>query len=57
VKTGMDFPGADVIARKAWQFMARPLVVDESRWGSQARHEWLNLARDHIGAWRGVIGA
>jgi hypothetical protein len=24
--------------------------VDEQRWGSPARHEWLNLARDDIGA-------
>jgi hypothetical protein len=29
----VPFPGADVIVRKAWQFIARPLVVDESALG------------------------
>jgi hypothetical protein len=30
----MDFPGADLIARKTRQFIARRLVVYESRWGT-----------------------
>ena len=48
------FTGADVIVRKAWQFIARHLVGREKRRGSLARHEWLSLARDHIGAWERV---
>jgi hypothetical protein len=35
--------------RKTRQLIARPLVVYESRWGSQIRHEWLDLAHDDIG--------
>jgi len=42
--------GADVIVRKAWQFIARPPPEDDERPEDRARHEWQRLAHDDIGA-------
>jgi len=41
---------ADVIMGKTLQFVARHLLVYESRRGNLARYEWQRLARDDIGA-------
>jgi hypothetical protein len=49
--TRVTIPGADVIVRKPPRLIARHRVGPEKRRGRLARHEWLGLARDHIGAW------
>ncbi len=54
----MRFPtGADVIAGKASQFIARPPPAGTIYIGEPARHEWLGLARDDIGACEFPLGA
>jgi hypothetical protein len=50
----MDAPGADVIVSKTRLFMARRREKREERGENLARHEWLSLAHDDIGAWEGI---
>ena len=46
----VHFTGADVIVRKAQQFIVRRLPGDDTTSGNLARHEWQRLAHDDIGA-------
>jgi hypothetical protein len=52
--TGDNIPGADVIVRKVLRFIAHHKLGSASHLGNWARHEWLRLAHDDIGAWERV---
>jgi hypothetical protein len=51
VNKALPCPGADVIVRKVRQFIAYHRPGECVTFGKPARHEWLGLAHDHIGAW------